>query len=456
MMNKVTNIPLFTAGCLVLLLSSARLFYALPHPDELSFHYAYSQFVYNGMSAFEPNDPVFHRPWGPVFTMMMDGITTFVPEGRVPFTWRLLILSAYAITIYFILRLLSEFQSLFRQTTTHLWGFVFIFLALQSTAAIYTISSGGGDALVALSIVGHYYYFCRKNYLLAAIFVVCGIYFKLHPLVFAFPYLIFSLFSKRHRQYALYLALVGATISLISLPVQGWKDGLLYPFSMLVSIATQPAGNAGVPIWSKEVFALIVFVNKTINGFQVAPPDTAMTHLVHNIARIFTILFIAANAFAGWKLSRLEHQWQQDDRLRFLHLFIFQVIVGFIFLTFSLDLSIEFLLLGVVSLFSPLFLLSAHVHKLSDVNLFHIKCMIGFLIGLCFVGGLFPLGILNRILPLNWIHLTVGSRLDNLSLYEKYIWYHVPMFGIYILAFVSYYSTRALLVVSEAGSPKCR
>ncbi len=449
--KRYAKILLCIALCCVLLFGGLRFLYSITESNtshrwlesNTLFHPTYSEGVYNSMLVAQQNNTSMERNWGPLFVIVMKGIKTFVLPGYVSFTWRILLLVAYGIIIYFLVSLMSDFKTVLFQTTTDLWSLIFIFLALQSTAAIYAITNGGGEIFTALSIVGQFYFFYKKRYFLAAIFVVCGIYFKLYPIVFAFPYFVFSICSKYHRRYAFYLALIGAVISLISLFVRGWRDDLLYPLSMVFSIAGH--SSSMVPVWSREEFAPISFINKIINGFQVSQSQINMSHSVSDLAFVFTILLVGANIFAGLKLSRFENRWRHNAQLRFLHLFVFQGVVGFIFLTFSLDISFEHLLLSVVSLFSPIFLFSAHVHKVSDMNRSQVEYMVGFLIGLSLVGGLLPLSILNSILPLNWIHQMAGNSPSNLTLYEKYIWYHVPMFGIYIIALVSYFSTRSLL-----------
>jgi hypothetical protein len=432
------------AMCFVLLFGAARFFYSITKSSNALSRPAYSEGVYHRMLVAQQNNTSIKRSWGPLFVIIMKGIKTFVFPDYVSFAWRMLLLIAYGVIIYFLVSLMSDFKAVLNPTTSNLWSFIFIFLALQFSPAIYNITNGGGEVLTALSIVGQFYYFYKRKYFLAVIFIVCGIYFKLFPVIFAFPYFVFSICSKGHRRYAFWLVLVGAVISVVSLFARGWRDDLLYPLSMVFSIGKQPSDM--VLIWSMEIFSPISFINKIINGFQASTsPNVHMSHSVSQIAFLFVILLFGANILAGFKLSRLENRWRHHDQLRYLHLFVFQVVVGFIFLTFSLDISMEHLLLAMVSLFSPIFLFSSRVHKVSEMNRSQIQYIVCFLVGLAFVGGLLPLSILNSILPLDGIHQMAGNLPNNLNLYEKYIWYHVPMFGIYIIALVSYFSARSLI-----------
>jgi hypothetical protein len=112
------------------------------------------------------------------------------------FVWRLTQFITYGISIYFLLRLLSEFQQKRNKEQYYTWGTILIFASLQSSAAIYDINNAGGGMFTAFFIIGHFYFFHKKKYFFAAIFIIIGIYYRLHPIVFAFPYFVFACFSK--------------------------------------------------------------------------------------------------------------------------------------------------------------------------------------------------------------------------------------------------------------------
>ena len=85
-----------------------------------------------------------------------------------------------------------------------------------------------------------------------------------------------------------------------------------------------------------------------INGFQVEKSFKNIYDISPSISVIislFTILLILSNVLAGFILSRLEYRWKNDDQLRLLYLFFFQVIIGFLYLIFSADVSIQHLLI---------------------------------------------------------------------------------------------------------------
>ena len=439
--KKATNF-LYIAMCFILSFGLVRFFYSILKVKSL-FQPTYIEAVYRLMVVAQQDGIIMERRWGPLFAIAVTGLKTFIPTAYFSFIWRVFLLIAYGLIIYFFLRIISAFKNTLQRKNTNLWSFILVFSMLQFASAIYNVTNGGGEIFITLFIVGQFYYFYNKKYFIAALFIVLGIYFKLFPVVFAFPYFIFSICSKNHRRYAFYLILAGVVISLAGFLPWASKADLFYPFSMIFSITREPSNT--LPIWSKEIFSPLFFINKIMTGFQIPQEDVSMSRSINNIAFVFTIMLFVSSLFAGWKLSRLENRWSRNPQLRFLHLFIFQVVIGFIFLTFSLEIAIEHILLSIVSVFSPLYIFSARIHKISDINLSWIKYMLSYLFGICLAGGLLPLSLLNRILLLNWIHQISGNPPDSLILYEKYIWYHVPMFGIYIIALVFYFSARSLI-----------
>ena len=133
----------------------------------------------------------------------------------------------------------------------------------------------------------------------------------------------------------------------ISFFIQGWLNGSLYPFSMILSIVSSTAEKTtAINIWSAELLNPTALLNKMFNGFQFATRgevgDDGLPLSTRVITYSFTLLFVLGNAFVGYRLSKLENKWKNNNQLRFLHLFIFQVIVGFIYLTCSLDIFIIF------------------------------------------------------------------------------------------------------------------
>ena len=194
--------------CFILVLGVARFIYATSFKDNTSlFNSSYAEQAYQ--KYFIENK--IERSWGPIAVTILSGIKEFTPKNYTTFIWRLGLFISYGVIIYFLLNLISKFGLLLQQNNkdpTHLWSIILVFVTLQSTAAIYDITNGDGQIFTALCIIGHFYFFCKKKYFISSIFIILGIYFKLHSVVFAFPYLIFAIFSRSHRQYILYLFIV--------------------------------------------------------------------------------------------------------------------------------------------------------------------------------------------------------------------------------------------------------
>ena len=153
-------------------------------------------------------------------------------------------------------------------------------------------------------------------------------------------------------------------------------------------------------------------------------------------------MFVLGNAFVGYRLSKLENKWKNNNQLRILHLFIFQVIVGFIYLTCSLDVAMEHLNLALISIYFPIFLFAATINDIDKINPFQIRCLLLYLIGLSLSGFLLPTSIVIRFLPIEWFNILSGNHISD---YEGYIWYQIPLLGLIIIGFVSYFYSRYLL-----------
>ena len=191
--------------CFILLLGVARFIYATSFKDNTSlFNSSYAEKAYQNY--FIENNS--ERSWGPIAVTILSGLKEFAPKNYTTFIWRLGLFISYGVIIYFLLNLISEFNLLSQQNNkdpTHLWSIILVFVTLQSSGAIYSIVNGGSAIFTALCIIGHFYFFCKKKYLISSIFIIVGIYFKLHSVVFAFPYLIFAICSRHHRLYIFYI-----------------------------------------------------------------------------------------------------------------------------------------------------------------------------------------------------------------------------------------------------------
>ena len=193
--------------CFFLILGSARFIYSTAIKSNVSlFNTSHGiKSIINSVITDFDNIKFHNRRWGPVGVgIVLNGIKKFDPDvitkkeySKWPisfrksypsFVWRLTQFITYGISIYFLLRLLSEFQQKRNKEQYYTWGTILIFASLQSSAAIYDINNAGGGMFTAFFIIGHFYFFHKKKYFFAAIFIIIGIYYRLHPIVFAFTY----------------------------------------------------------------------------------------------------------------------------------------------------------------------------------------------------------------------------------------------------------------------------
>ena len=278
----------FCVGC-ILILGAARFVYSMSAVSPFSSSYA------EHVDLLMKNENR-HRKWGPVFIVLINAAKKLAPDGNqrgverycksyenfyescnsyTALIWRVGLLVAYGFIIYFLLKLISEFKLLLTGNTAsnnYFWNCFLIFVALQTSPAILTILVGGGELLTAFFIIGHFYYFVKKKYLVSALLIVFGVYYKLHPVVFAFPYFIFAVFSRNHRQYLFYLLTVSTIVGFVSYFIQGWLHGSLYPFSMILSIVSSAADATVriIPFYSSEIINPPPLLNKMFNGFHFA------------------------------------------------------------------------------------------------------------------------------------------------------------------------------------------
>ena len=459
--QKQIPIPIWILLFFIFLLGAARFIYATSFKDNVSlFNPSHGIKSIINSVIIDYNDIKFHnRRWGPVGVgIVVSGVKKFDPEvitkqeykkwpqssrkSYPSFVWRLCLFISYGMSIYFLLNLISDFKSFFQKNNTHVWGIILVFVSFQSSAAIYNITNAGGEIFTALSIIGHFYFFCKRKYFFSSIFIIIGIYFKLFPIVFAFPYFVFSCFSKDHRKYIIYLFVVGSIVALISYPIQGLKYGLLYPLSVIYHIGEQPFST--VPILNQEEINPLTLINKIINGFQINRTVFEISQSISFITSLFTILFVLSNISAGLLLSRFEYRWKNDDQLRLIYLFFFQVIIGFLYLIFSFDISIEHLLNSLISIYAPIFLFSATIHKFNNISNIKIGFIVFYFIGLTLVGGFLPISIVSMMIPFDFIDNIVGDHTSTIGQYGRFIWYHIPLLGLLIIAFVTYFYSRYL------------
>tara|TARA_Y100000741_G_C18185833_1_gene531332 strand:+ start:40 stop:1005 length:966 start_codon:yes stop_codon:yes gene_type:complete len=314
----------------------------------------------------------------------------------------------------------------------------------QSSSAIYNIKNGGGEILTSLSIIGHFYFFYKKKYLIASIFIIFGIYFKLHPVVFAFPYFIFAILSINHRKYLFYIISISFIVAILSYFIQGLRYGSLYPISIIFSILNQ--SSTTIPIWSQEIFNPLSLINKLFNGFNIEQSFSNKYQLTKTMSLtiiIFTVFFILINIVWGIILSKLELTWNNDKK-RLKDIFLFQVVIGLFYLMFSVDISIEHLLNALITIYAPIFLFSISFNTFKDLDLKKYIFILFYIIGLSLTGLLIPISILNLFIPYELIDKIVGYNTASIGNYGKFIWYHFPLLGILIISIISYFYIKLI------------
>ena len=431
---------------LILLLGIFRFFYSTTFKDNVSlFNSTYAERAYQNYFIEKNTD----RSWGPIAILIISGVQKIVPQNYTGLLWRSGLIFSYGLTIYFLFNLISQFKLFLNKNNQHyIWSILIVFICLQSSGAIYNITNGGGEIFASLCIIGHFYYFYKKKYLMSSIFIITGIYFKFHPVYFALPYFVFALCSNHHKIYLFYIIVVGLAISLISFPIQGFIDGSLYPLS-IVFYAVKNSSDT-IPIWSQEIFNPLSLINKIIYGFKIEKSFSGASEiypLTKLIILFFSLLFVITTILAGFILSRFEYKWKNNLQLRFLHLFYFQAVIGFLYLIFSVDVSIEHLLIPLISIYAPIFLFSATIHKYNDFNKNNIFYIIIYFIGLNLIGGFFPISIISNLIPYNILDNFVGDNTYQIGGYGRFIWYHFPLFGLVIIAYVFYSYSRDLFKI---------
>tara|TARA_B100001250_G_scaffold243200_1_gene209050 strand:- start:1909 stop:3333 length:1425 start_codon:yes stop_codon:yes gene_type:complete len=458
--------------CFFLILGSARFIYSTSFKSNVSlFNTSHGiKSIINSVITDFDNIEFHNRRWGPIGVgIVLNGIKTFDPDvitkkeytkwpissrkSYPSFVWRLTQFITYGISIYFLLSLISDFQPTTRKEKNYNWSTILIFVSLQSSAAIYDINNAGGGMFTAFFIIGHFYFFHKKKYFFAAIFILIGIYYRLHPIVFAFPFFVFACFSKNHRKYIYYLFLIGSFIAIVSYPIQGFKYGSLYPLSVIYHIGAEPFTS--VPVTSQEVINPLALIYKIINGFQINRTNFIPSKFLSFITSSFIILFILSNILAGYILSKFENKWKNNDQLRLLYLFFFQIIIGYLYLIFSFDVSIEHLLNSLISIFAPILLFSITINKLNSLYSLRVVGFIFFyFIGLSLVGGLLPISIVSVIIPFDLIDKMVGDDTTHIGQYGRFIWYHIPLLGLLIIGVVTYFYAKYLLKFSKSKFPR--
>lgn len=379
----------------------------------------YMEIVYDNQSRVPVAEDGLKRRWGPLFLVGMDAAARLpIAERTLRISVRLALLAMYAATIALL-------AGLFRGVT---WRLVLIALALQSSAAIYAISSGMGEVVLGICSVGHFVLFVKRRYRSAALLICGGIYFKLLPVIFAFPYFLFSLLSRDHRRYARALVASGILVALASVPVSGWAFGFLYPLSMVGSVMTDADL---LPVLSKEVFGVVSLISRFALSFRVQEADPHAVVLAKSVASLAGVLLIVSTAAGALLLRRDERVWRIEPERRLGALLVFQSAIGFLVFALSPDVSVTHMLPLCVSLYAPLWLMS---RRENPADRWQMVSWLVYAVGLALSGNLIPLSILYRALPLAWLDQMAGNAPAALIVHEKYIWYGIPMIGVLLVA----------------------
>lgn len=372
------------------------------------------------------------RRWGPLFVMAFGALQTLhLPAPVFHAIQRVFLVLVYAFMLYLLVRMCGPPEWVGAPVQAAVCKATLIFLGLQSTAAIYSISIAGIEVLLGCCVLGHLYFFERKQYFVAGVFIWLGVYLKLWPLVFVWPYVLFSLLSRAHRRYLPSLILSWLVVAAAALPL-GWRWGFFYPVTMVYDILSG-AGGMVPPANNREVFGLVFFLSRLHAGFAADAPELSDPNLLRTITTIATAVLLVSTSAAAVMLARAEKRWR-DGRDRGVALLIFQSVLGFLAVSFAVDVSLAHLVFYVmVSLYSVV-LLAGNRALEPRWSVMWVLAGVSFGLGLVLAGGLLPLSVLFRIIPLGWLDGLAGNAPDELMPYEKYIWYQIPLAGIYLTA----------------------
>ena len=187
-----------------------------------------------------------------------------------------------------------------------------------------------------------------------------------------------------------------------------------------------------------------------MSSFRVLAVDPRAAAATRTIAPVLTLLLVCSTLAAAIVLRRYEKVWNDDSR-RPVGLLVFQSVIGFLMFSFSLDLSITLLLPFMISFYSPLWLFSRPVCSATRATPLMVGTLGLFTIGLVLIGNLIPLSLLFRVLPLAALDRLAGNSPAELIAIEKYIWYQIPMIGVYVIALAFGGSLLSLRRTCAAG-----
>lgn len=429
----MTRRVVITVALVLLSIGAARFMYALTRSPQGWSGITHMDRMYDlqrPMLATAGDEPQAFRFWGPLFFPAFGSLRALaLPDPIFRASIRVLLVLLYALSVFLLARaaLPSEWSG---RSQPAAFTAVLAFLSLQSSAAIYAISNGQAEIVAGFLVVAHFYFFVQKQYLAAAATICIAVYFKLWPILFLWPYALMSLFSPAQRRYVACLAVAGLAVAAMAFAAGGWRLGLLYPLTMILDVMTT---GTLVPIESREVFGLVFFVSRLASKFAIdasQAQDLVRTQAITTVATLF--LFVSTSAIA-LLFARTATRWNEHMDSRRAALLLFQAVIGFLAVSFSVDVSITHLLMIMVSLYWPLWLLTSGGGQ--DMWTPGRALLVGvpYGVGIVLVGNLIPLSLLFRVLPLGWIHgmFNAGNPMVE---HEQYLWYQVPLVGICLIA----------------------
>jgi Mannosyltransferase (PIG-M) len=372
------------------------------------------------------------RRWGPLFVLAFGTLQALhLPAPAFHAIQRGFLVLVYAFMLCLVVRMCGPPEWAGAPVQATVCKAALIFLFLQSTAAIYSISMAGIEVLLGCCVLAHLYFFERKQYFAAGVFIWLGVYLKLWPVIFVWPYVLFSLLSHTHRRYLPSLLLSWLVVAVGALPL-GWRWGFFYPLAMVYDILTSP-GSMVVLANNREVFGLVFFLSRLHAGFAADAPELSDPNLLRTVTTIATALLLVSTSAAAMMLARAEKKWR-DGRDRRVALLIFQSVLGFLAVSFAVDVSLAHLVFDVTVSLYAVVLLAGNQALEPRWSVMWVLAGVSFGLGLLLAGGLLPLSVVFRIIPLGWLDGLAGNAPDKMLPLEKYVWYQIPLAGIYLTA----------------------
>ena len=441
-MNNTKEKIFVTLLCFLFLMGALRFFYSTSFKHEgILTTETYLEKKIDSLS--DPDTLERKRTWGPSSKLLYDSIEKYFPNiVSTALIWRLILFLSFFFIIYYTNKIMNDFRKLFNKKDSLFWSLLLVFAFFQSSGAIYEIKNGGGEIILGLTLIGNFYYYYKKKFFIASLFIIFGIFFKITPLIFLFPYFVYSLISKDGRKYIYYLLCIGLFFSIISYPVQGFFLGSLYPISILINVLDQTTSNP-IPIWSLEVFNPLSLINKIIYGFQLdkaginisgslvgTAPIYDIPRLTLFISKIFFLFLFIILLLSSFFLKVFYH----NEKMRLFYLLVFQNIIGYTFFIFGVDFSIGCFVLIVLNIFFPLFFISILFDDLSKIRLLDLSIVFLYIVGLSLIGNLIPISFLEFFIPYVFFdNLTNYETTKIIGSFGSYNWYAIPLFGISLI-----------------------